>query len=97
MIITKESLARDAAYRWKMQYPEGATHVTKAQARIGEMLELVTGPDEVNRLIGNDSWTRITCEECDKDVNAAAVYGNHYPVYVCLDCLKKSCEEICSA
>ena len=66
MIITKESLARDAAYRWKMQYPEGATHVTKAQARIGEMLELVTGPDEVNRLIGNDSWTRITCEECDK-------------------------------
>jgi hypothetical protein len=86
--ITKRDKILSVADRWREQYPKEKEDVYKKL----KSLNLETASEkEVSDIIGNDSWTNIMCDECEKDVGA--VY--HLECYeqnirICLWCLKRA-------
>jgi hypothetical protein len=53
--------------------------------------------DQVNEIIGNKSWTRLTCDQCKRDVEAVIRLGdpkaniNGTPsFYICPDCIAQA-------
>lgn len=97
-LITKKSILADLPERWKSQYR------TNYQLFNGKMtfdiikeLETETNLTEerAKEILGNDSWTRNKCDECEKDVYATIQLGQE-PDYesstanICLDCLNKA-------
>ena len=99
-IITKRDKIRDVAEHWKRQYYDSnGWHVfydgTRSRAVYDRLLALpdtATGRD-VAAIIGNSTWTRLTCDECGHEVNALVVFGEK-PVgqtafiRLCPDCLR---------
>lgn len=53
--ITRQTQANAASIRWKRQYPHDKNNV---QARL-DALGQIKDPDEVDRIIGNKSWTEL--------------------------------------
>lgn len=47
---------------------------------------------EVDIIIGNDSWTELKCNECERDVNVLVRFGSSGDptAYICKRCLKIS-------
>lgn len=99
-LITKRQLANMAKERWKKQYcNQDVWYYGETKKLIYEKLEVLgdtPSPEDVNKAIGNGSWTRITCSDCDESVDSAVVLGNvdydsEY-VYACKDCLTKALE-----
>lgn len=68
-IHTPETCAAEAASRWHEQYKNWKHDAEKMQ--VGKALDAL-GPKpaaaDVNRVIGNDSWTRVRCDACRKNV-----------------------------
>lgn len=94
-VITRQMLANEAASSWKRQY-YGWTDQSKVA--IGEQLEaLGDSPlaDRVDKVIGNQSWTRLTCDDCDKVVDRVVQLGqpldyDSRTANVCADCFAKA-------
>jgi hypothetical protein len=93
--VTRHDLAASALSRWKAQYRRGdpawAGHVRAALADLGKSPD----PDEVDRVIGNGSWTDITCSNCAESVTEAVlmagVANDEYgPSSFCAGCLSKA-------
>ena len=53
--ITRQTQANEASIRWKRQYPHDKNNV---QARL-DALGPIKDHDEVDRIIGNKSWTEL--------------------------------------
>ena len=77
-IKSRDFLAAHAADRWRAQYegkcaylfsgePWGVKH--RALVALGPKPD----PDDVDRIIGNKSWTRNTCDECNADADTVQV------------------------
>jgi len=92
-VITRESRAAEAASMWKDQCHIRITAGDKSRHDIYDLLKKATSADEVDEIVGNKSWTRVTCNECDRDVNVAVQLGEE-PDYesntatICLECLQ---------
>jgi hypothetical protein len=85
--VTVDELVANIHSRWLEQYPEDKPHIAQA-------LEVLAPPtkDEIDRIIGNSSWTRLACEECERDVERLVYVGEtityeQSPVGLCADCL----------
>lgn len=69
--ITKQGLALEAAKRWAAQYgvTEGIYDGTSVDEQAEKLFELGDSatPEKVAQIIGNISWTNLTCNECDSD------------------------------
>lgn len=53
-------------------------------------------PDTVDTIMGNSSWTRLTCSACNEPVDRAVdvdVTGGEYTTHICEGCAKKIMEE----
>lgn len=86
--ITLQEVIDSVPARWKQQY---ANRGTAKQYEITELLKQLTPPlkaEELNKIIGNSSWTVIRCNECKKDVDTVIELGDEPSVYVCVKCLK---------
>jgi len=98
ILTTKKDILSSLPARWKMQY---RTNYQLADGKwtfdIIKQLE-----DEQNlteerakEILGNDSWTRNKCDECNNDVYATVQIGQE-PYYesstanICIDCLNKA-------
>jgi hypothetical protein len=106
-LLTKRGRIRDVANRWASQYPaasdpDGPAPWQNKQAILKRLLALdleTAQESQVTEAIGNSSWTRISCDCCDAELDAAVVLGEP-PNYesataiVCLDCLKKAVQLI---
>lgn len=82
-LITKEQLIRDVHNRWIEQYKNEPQDSDKMV--IYESLKSLgdgINKESVDRIIGNESWTRLMCHICDKDVDQVVVY-NKYESYGC--------------
>lgn len=94
-VYTRHSKAASAATRFIKQYPGVRTSKNKAIALNLINLGDTPSPEAVNAVIGNSSWTDISCDECGKDVYSVIQLGEE-PEYesdtasVCLDCLRKA-------
>lgn len=99
--IYKTELAAKAAERWKKQYfdennktwryGEDKKEVYNRLIQLGPS----PNPQDVNRAIGNDSWTDCKCNECDRDVNCVVQIGDELDcdsqtANVCVNCIKKA-------
>lgn len=99
-VITRLSNAMVAADHWERQYSRGTYGTDKADIlyKLRELGEN-PNPDDVDRIIGNSSWTRTECNECGR-VNVDVVEIGQKPDYesytanICKSCLSKALEII---
>ena len=116
VLYTRKSLAAEAAKRWANQYRDEETHEWRRQHLMFTDTEKVYNwlvelgkdpdPDDVDAVIGNKTWTRVTCDAC-----VFSGYGEgpwvqvgQEPDYdsctatLCIDCFKEASqllEEAC--
>jgi len=94
-LITRQSLANKACERWAEQYP--IERWPDRQLVLKKLIELGDNcnPDEVDAIIGNGSWTRTKCDECNNDDGVDVIQLGQEPDYesntanICKDCLDK--------
>jgi|SRR3990167_776595 len=102
-VITREGRAANAASEWKQ------TYFRKGEWQYGNDKEVIyyklvalgCHPDykDVDKTIGNTSWTSIYCNECNESVLKAIQLGEE-PDYesstacICKPCLLKAMDEM---
>lgn len=100
---TTGSVLRSVADRWKEQYCDhrGEWEVwyihsgdkTDRASTYYELKECIANggtAEDVATIIGNDSWTTLTCNLCHAKVDGLACFGEPYESYseVCRSCLR---------
>jgi hypothetical protein len=96
--ITRKSRSKEAATNWYKQYRKYNDFENTDKGRI--YTELVNlgknpNPDDVDRIIGNSSWTNCRCSECNKYVEEVIQVGEEpdyesHTAYLCLECIEKA-------
>jgi hypothetical protein len=97
--ITERDRILTVAERWDAQYsiniegvpprPSGDT-ARQISERLHKLNLKKVKASTVNKVIGNDEWTRVLCEECEKDVEqVVALYGwsENTAIEICESCL----------
>ena len=83
--------------RWDEQYPAHSWGVEKREiARKLKALPTGFTAEQCNEIIGNKSWTRFQCNECNQEVdklinlddNPDDYEGNRF--CICIKCLRKA-------
>lgn len=95
-IITHRLLIQNVARRWRetyfsngeWKYDSGKSDIYK---KLATLLKDKATAKEVNDIIGNESWTRITCNECRKDTDWVMRLGEEPDYESETACLCKSC------
>lgn len=97
-LITRHNLAAQAANRWWLAYLSPVWH--RPVSNIGavgvheKLLALGHNPtpEQVDAVMPNKSWTRLTCsacgEECERVVDIDVTAGE-YSTQICEACVKK--------
>lgn len=94
-IITRQSLANEAAQRWRRQYADGRHGQDKLV--IADRLDALgeqPNPDDVDAVIGNSSWTRVpACDNCGRPIPMVAMVGEPWDyesntAHVCRVCVQ---------
>ena len=90
--ITRQSLANRVSDKWKKQYPKDKGGIQKKLDSLGSW----KNPDEVDKIIGNTSWTDIPkCSECGESDKDFIIMVGEEPDYesntawLCKDCIEK--------
>lgn len=100
-LITRKGKATLVAAQWyrnyyrNYQWMKPNLHLGGPEAKYAELLVLGDNPDpdEVDRIIGNTSWTECRCDECNKAFEQVVQVGDE-PDYesstakMCKGCLK---------
>ncbi len=108
-LITQRDLILGVAEKWRGQYadairalnkdPDSLTgHQLKNAKVYAKLLKLkgdTATAGDVAAIIGNDSWTEIHCDQCEKSVLAAVVVGadmdyDSATAMLCVDCLEQA-------
>jgi len=94
-LITWRGKIRNVAKSWAAQY-RNTTDASKkevlAQLKILDTEKATI--EDVAQIIGNDSWTRLICDECGEAVQAVVMVGQEpdydsATVYLCKSCALK--------
>jgi hypothetical protein len=103
-LITRQTLAAEVAQRWKSRYynPRDGAWYTYAGGNVAEKYEALLAlgssplPEDVDKVIGNDSWTiEPRCHECGANGGPVVQLGEE-PDYesstacICPSCLNKA-------
>lgn len=96
-VVTTQDLIDGIAERWEFQYWNGGwTHAFAGPKY--ERLKALVNPtaEDILAVTGNDSWTRLTCDECGLEVSSVAVMGESVgeSVSLCSLCLASAIIEI---
>ena len=93
-ILTVQELANTAKDRWKRQYSYNGywEHANDKKTVYENLVALGENPtpEQINEVIGNNSWTRLECSECNKEVDTVVIlscYDSDF--YICKKCLNK--------
>ena len=93
MLLTKQHLVNTVDERWKNQYYINSSWKRYGEDKVEKYEQLVNlgsnkNPKDVDKIIGNSSWTRLICHNCNKDVDAVFIFGaSEESCYVCEDCV----------
>ena len=99
MLLTKQHLVNTVDERWKKQYYRDASWDYYGEDKIEKYEKLVNlgnnkNPEDVDKIIGNSSWTRLICNHCNKYVDAVFVFGiGHNSFHICEDCVSIAVEQ----
>lgn len=92
----RQEVIDSAVERFERQYGDGRYPVHAAKIGTLKALKRDEGyADEINRIIGNDGWTKIECDECSESVEVLANLGTDREwdgpaASVCEECLSKA-------
>lgn len=93
-LFTVRDAIRDVAKNWKRQYGKEKSAIYSALKDLDK--ETATA-DDVARIIGNGSWTRLTCRSCYSEVQAVILVSilnsDMESIELCLECVKKAAAE----
>ena len=67
-LITERDLIRGIADAWGHPHKEANGDNYRTWVALDSLNKETASADEVSKIIGNDSWTRINCDECGKRV-----------------------------
>ncbi len=91
-LITQRDMIKEVYQRWIKQYPTDSIHVSDNHKKIGILLSDLdlekTNAKVIEKIIGNDSWTHITCSECGNYVENCIMLGDS-EFLLCIDCARK--------
>lgn len=101
-ILTEEEFTAKAVDEWAKAYALGkyGSNPCKPRTWHKEVYERLidTGATEkkdIDAIIGNDSWTSVKCDECQKSVKAVAVFEtSEFPLHLCQTCLILAAKEL---
>ena len=102
-IVSTAMLVSTAAERWQDQYILDAEDLDMVYIKgehvsskdIYEKLLHVKSKEEVDDVVGNGSWTRIRCENCESNVDVAAVLDTETSYMIlCEKCLALALERL---
>ena len=109
-LITQRDLIRAVAKRWRETYEPftddqplfswrtGQTSPPLNKQQIAEKLDALdpetATAEEVNAAIGNESWVRLSCDECGKETEALVTVGQapdyeSHTASICHTCVQK--------
>ena len=94
-ILTVQELANTAKDSWRRQYLyDGSWKYGSDKKTVYENLVSLgenPTPSQINEVIGNNSWTRLECSVCNKEVDTVVVFSSYdSSFYLCKKCLNKS-------
>lgn len=95
-ITTRKQVIAAAPDRWARQYADYRFTDADRKAEITKQLQALSAEEvtkeNVDRITGNQSWTRLECDSCQEDSEAVANfdYWSEHSVSVCLKCLNKA-------
>ena len=98
--VSRQQNANTAYERWINQFNlENKKSKWYKQAQELKALGKNPNPDDVDRIIGNSSWTHVNCDICEQKKSHGIRMGPYYsyeqnPILVCNDCLVRAHEEI---
>ena len=99
MLLTKQHLANIVDERWKKQYYKNYSWDRYGEDKFETYEKLVNlgkskNPEDVDKIIGNSSWTRLSCNHCNNDVDAVFIFGkDHESLHVCECCVKVATQQ----
>lgn len=99
MLLTKQHLLNTVDDRWKKQYYLNSSWDYYGEDKAEKYEELVNlgknkNPEDVDKIIGNSSWTRLICHNCNKDVDAVFTFDtDEESLYVCEACVNIAFEQ----
>tara|TARA_R110000772_G_scaffold91837_2_gene188401 strand:- start:556 stop:870 length:315 start_codon:yes stop_codon:yes gene_type:complete len=91
---TVKELIENVATRWATQY--NIVNHPEKQEVFRKLFALPVGAtkEQVNDIIGNDSWTTLTCEGCRNSVDNIILISHHMDLYdsisLCKKCINKA-------
>lgn len=97
-IVTTRTLIQNSVWRFSehaCRYDRGSRRAKEYQGILINLTKLnlaTCSADEVDDIIGNSSFTTITCSACDKYVDAAAVLPDS--ATLCLECVEHIAAEL---
>ena len=99
MLLTKQHLVNTVDERWKKQYYLNSSWGYYGEYKVEKYKDLVNlgsnkNLEDVDKIIGNSSWTRLICNHCNKDVSAVFIFGtSEDSLYICEDCANIAVEQ----
>ena len=99
MLLTKQYLVNTVDDRWKKQYYINSSWDYYGDDKVETYEKLVNlgkikNTEDVDKIIGNSSWTRLICNHCNKDVSAVFIFGTSEDyLYICEDCVNIATQE----
>lgn len=100
-LVTRRSLVLEVVDRWRESYrhyifgPHQADPHGKDKREAYERLQALhlgtCDPAEVDAIIGNGSWTRVSCDQCRKEVEEAVIVGQEPDYESCTATLCRRC------
>jgi len=101
-ILTKQDKANKVAERWKKAYYSTLQgkwvydHYKDKEAIYTKLLDLgdTPSPTDIDAAIGNSSWTRLTCDCCEAEVDTvvqfkAIAHDEYGDTELCKECVTK--------
>lgn len=96
-VLTKRELINNVAVAFENQFGAHPKNLrwqkTRDQLRALKLSK--ASAKDVERIIGNRSWTEMRCVECGKECNEAMQLGSeNSPTFVCIKCLEHAHSEL---
>ena len=74
-LITERDLIRLVLDSWCAQYPETTGENYETTKKLMDLNRETATSEEVNAIIGNRTWTEVTCDQCGNSTSLAVMVG----------------------
>lgn len=102
-IITQRDIIKNVYLNWKQQYTDEELKNNpelKQVRNIGKKLKKLNlnkaTKEEIDKIMGNDSWTSVFCDECNEYTDLAVEFsaGRYNTVIICTNCLATTWKQL---